>query len=82
MKCRSGCLGAGGQIRNSNGCPVAGFALNLGACSVLAAEFWGLQITSQIWENLKLFKRVLIEIWSTLEDTKVFNFISNNQDVA
>ena len=38
----SGYAGVGGLIRDSNGNWLMGFTVNLGMCSVLSAELWGL----------------------------------------
>ena len=38
----SGYAGAGGLIRDSNGNWLMGFTVNLGMCSVLSTELWGL----------------------------------------
>ena len=32
----------GGLIRNANGCWVSGFIMNIGNCTVLRAELWGM----------------------------------------
>ena len=46
--------GAGGIIRDSNGIWIAGFARNLGFCSVPSAECWALREGLQLAKNLNI----------------------------
>lgn len=48
----TGASSAGGLIRDHNGNWLAGFCMNIGSCSVMVAEFWGLlQGLSIAWEK-------------------------------
>lgn len=54
-------VGCGGVLRDASGCWRGGFVRNLGTCSVLAAELWGILSGLQLlaWEGG--WKKIIVE---------------------